>query len=72
MVEYEIPDESGPLFDAGRLPLDVLQLTIKGMIRPAISERILIPVPVFIIDIFALKITEIQSVLFKAAKNVIL
>jgi hypothetical protein len=36
-----------------------MQLNIRRIIRPNISERILIPAMVFMIDIFDLKITEI-------------
>jgi hypothetical protein len=36
-----------------------MQLNIKEIIKPEISERILIPAMVFMIDIFDLKITEI-------------
>jgi hypothetical protein len=59
LTESDNPDGASSLFEAGESPHDVMQLNIKGKIRPKINERVLIPAFVFLIDIFDLKITEI-------------
>jgi hypothetical protein len=59
LTESDNPDGASSLFEAGESPHDVMQLNIKGKIRPKINERVLIPAFVFLIGIFDLKITEI-------------
>src|ERR1035437_5180567 len=58
LEESENQDGAGSFFEAGESLHDVIQLNIKGMIRPKINIRILIPV-IVLIGIFDLKITEI-------------
>jgi hypothetical protein len=57
LAESDIPEDIKPLFRAGRSHEDTMQLNIRGMIRHDISERILMPAMVFMINIFDLKIT---------------
>jgi hypothetical protein len=54
LVESEITEGLLPPFWAALSPLHIKQLNIKVMIRPEISDRILMPVMVFMVVLFGL------------------
>jgi hypothetical protein len=56
LTESVLFEEIKPPFEAGPLSHDAMQLTIKGKIKPKISDRVLIPAMIFGIGIFDLKI----------------